>query len=313
MKWFQHHTDAHDDEFLKELMHKYGSDGYTAWWITVELVAKIIKVTPAEGTKEGYKVSARFEATPHVFTDATKIPLDKLETIYNFCAKRKKFRFKKSRERWVVDWPKVLEFKDNATADLIAKYRKELGSPLEVTSGLHTVIPMGTGNGDGSDRGSAGGSGDEDRLFAVQVARQLGKFMHSPSNLSMTKALQDLIRQGVPKRLIAECHMVPEYRTMDFYDMTRDLKKRSGETDGRTGSGDGGKRGGGPPLNPGAKAVVGHFGLKPGELEEKTRQRIADRERAEGEGAGKADGQVQDRRGQGEPAPGDEVPGAEKV
>lgn len=313
MKWFQHQTDSHDDEFLKELLHKYKARGLGVWWTTLEHVAKIVKVSPAPDTKEGYKVSARLEIAPSVLMEATGERLVTLVEILSFCAKRGKFTFKKAKELWVLEWPKILEFKDNATADLIAKYRRELGSELgsdlDVTSGLHTVLPRDNGNGNLNIGGPSESSRDEDRLFAIQVTRQLTKFIHSPSNMSITKSILDLLRQGVSRRLIAESPMMPEYRTMDFYDITRDLKKRSGETDGRTGSGGG--RGGSAPLNPGAKAVLGHFALRPGELEEKTRQRIADRERRETETA--AGGNAQDRRDGGDAPKVDEVPGPEKV
>jgi hypothetical protein len=285
MKWFQHMTDAHDDEFVKELMHKFGSDGYTAWFVTAELVAKIVKVIPApmvggQAPKEPYKVHARLEAVPHVFIDATKLPPDRLEKVYEFCAKRKKFRFTRTRERWVIDWPKVLEFKDNTTSDLIAKYCKLLGSGLEASSEGPSVPPIDIGIqvSSGKEGGVEGERREDTDAMAVwlkQIMPAWEKMCPAPGERSKRQHIRDWIRQGVSRRAIEEAPMIQKYQNMDFFKIGNDLKF------GVDGHGNNGRS-----TNPGAKAVLGHFALAPGELDGKVKRRIAERERKEADAEG---------------------------
>lgn len=307
MKWLQHMTDAHDDEFLKELVHKFGMEGYGVWWATLELCGKIVKIAPAPGTKEGFQVTARFESTPQILADTMKITVGSLEKVYRFCADRKKFRFEKSRKRWVIDWPKVLEFKDNATADLIARYRRELGSNLDVTSGLHEFVAPPIGEG-GRDPLRGGGGGDADTLWALTLARQFSDFCQSPGVRAMQNAILDLIRQEVPRRAIEEAPMNPAYRKLGFYKIVRELEHQAPNNNGGLNGTDGRRR---PELNTGANQVLGHFALKPGELDAKVQQRIAERERREGQGS--VDVPPQGGRDGGPATPEHEVPGADKV
>lgn len=284
MKWFQHMTDAHDDEFVKELMHKFGSDGYTAWFVTAELVAKIVKVLPAvlqpgkPAPKVPYKVHARFEAVPHVFIDATKIPPDRLEKVYEYCTRRRKFRFMRTKERWVINWPKILEFKDNTTADLIAKYLKVLGSSLEAPSEGGALPPL-KGIGDKGIEGGGGGEGpskDELALWFRRIMPSWEAMCPSPGEKTKRANFKDWIRQGVSRRAIEEAPMLPQYQTMDFFVIGRELKKG---VNGHGHNGNGTHRS--PGGNAGAREVLRTFALGPGELEAEAEKRIRDRERGE--------------------------------
>lgn len=275
MKWFQHMSDAHDDEFIRELMHKFGADGYAAWFVTAELVSKIVKVTPTPGVGNGYKVSAKFEASSIVFIEATKIAGDRLERIYEFCARRRKFLFKRTKERWIVEWPKLLEFKDNATSDAISRSGKSLGSELPSALGSDLVVASGGGvvplgyNGDLILRGGAGGgegSGD-DASFAKRVAEEFGKWCHSPGLRARRNAIQDLLRQGVPRPALEDAPKNKVYQRMDFYEVVRDLKN---SRPNGTGGGHGGSR------------AIGEFGLQTGKLEGSVDQRIREREDGSG-------------------------------
>ena len=294
MKWFQHMTDAHDDEFIKELMHKFGPDGYTAWFVTAELVAKIVKVVPTTVVpgkpppKEPFKVHARLEAVPHVFIDATKIQPDRLEKVYEFCTKRKKFRFTRTKERWVIDWPKVLEFKDNTTADMLAKYSKLLGSALEAPSEGGSGTPRYIDTSLGKEGGGGGEDGADAADMAVWFKRILPawhKMCPAPGERSMRNHMKDWVRQGVSRRSIEEAPMIPLYQQMDFFKIGEALKR------GVNGHGSNGT--GGRALNPGAREVLRTFALKPGELEAETDRRIAEREereKREAEGSGSTQG-----------------------
>lgn len=120
MRWFKHMTSARNDEFVRELMFKWQSDGYVAWFATMELVAE-------QGVRlHGGKWVARISATPRVFSDATKIAPDRLEVIYEYCNKKKKLRFRRDEksEEWVIDWPKVLKYRDEYTEKLMADTEK---------------------------------------------------------------------------------------------------------------------------------------------------------------------------------------------
>lgn len=290
MKWFQHMTDAHDDEFIKELMHKFGPDGYTAWFVTAELVAKIVKVVPTTivpgkpAPKEPFKVHARLEAVPHVFIDATKIQPDRLEKVYEFCTKRKKFRFTRTKERWVIDWPKVLEFKDNTTSDMIAKYSKLLGSALEAPSEGGSAAPIGIGT-VGKEGGRGGESDDDMAIWFRRIMSSWQTLCPAPGERSKRDHIRDWIRQGVGHRAIEEAPMQPEYQKMDFYKIGEALKR------GVNGHGSNGT--GSRTINPGAREVLRTFALKPGELEAETDRRIAereDREKREAQGSGSPKG-----------------------
>ena len=313
MKWFQHMTDAHDDEFIKELMHKFGADGYTAWFVTAELVAKIVKVVPAivvpgkPAPKEPFKVHARLEAVPHVFIDATKISPDWLEKVYEFCSKRKKFRFQRTKERWVIDWPKVLEFKDNTTSDLIAKYSKLLGSNLEAPSESPSGAPyrdIGVSEGIGGEGGGdavAGFGKDEMSVWFRRIMPSWDRMCPSPGDRSKRQNIKDWIRQGVSRRVIEEAPMEPKYQKMDFFKIGNELKN------GVNGHGSNGVSG--RPLNPGAKEVLRAFALKPGELEAQTERRIADREAREQDST-QGSGPPKNHGGETDPAQADTTHGS---
>lgn len=274
MKWLQHMTDAHDDEILKELFYKFKSDGYTAWWVTAELVGKVVKVIPAPGTKDGFEVTARFEAHPQVFADATHLPIDRLEVIYRHCMRRRRFTFKMTKDTWVINWPKILSFKDNYTEDLCNKLRRELGSSLEVTSRLHDfVAPSLKGIQGDTLIGEEGvqGEGAPDRVWELRTLKVWERMTEAPSYGTKRKHIRDWIRQGVSRRSIEEAPMMTEFQKMDFFDIGKELKRRS-NGNGNHGNGH---------VNAGAKEVLGHFALKPGDLDARVKQRIADRDREE--------------------------------
>jgi len=274
MKWFQHMADAHDDEILRELLHRYGTDGIAVWWTTAELVAKSIKVVPDRKNSQGFRVLTQLEADPRVFADALahKVPIDRLEIILKHCARRKRFYFKVTKDFWVVKWPKLVDFKDNATSDLVAKYGKLLGSSLEAASAGGSVPPISI---DTSIReGGVGGEDNPDEM-AVWFRRIMPAWTRmcpAPSERAQRSHIKDWIRQGVGRRAIEEAPMLPKYQRMDFYKIGEDLK--------------GNINGNGSHANPGAKAVASFFGaggnprehaIPEGELGRKVEQRIADR------------------------------------
>ena len=120
MRWFKHLSNARRDTFLLDLRHKFGSDGYTAWFITVEMLAEIVKPETSR---------ARIKANPRVFSDECMIPPDRLENIYQFASKRGKLRFRRTKTDWIVEIAKVLEFRDEYSRKGPKKSRDRLRSP----------------------------------------------------------------------------------------------------------------------------------------------------------------------------------------
>lgn len=145
---------------------------------------------------------------------------------------------------------------------------------------------------------------DDDPHWSYRCAVGFGRLCETPHLKTKQKWCRDLARQGVPKRAIEEAAMNPKYQKWDFFSITDDLKDihlNGGASGGR-------KHEAGKRVNAGAKEVLNHFSLKPGELDEKTRKRIADRERAEG--GAKGTGAAKDRGHEENAGERDAVPGS---
>ena len=282
MKWFQHHADAHGDEILRELLHKYGTDGIAVWWTTAELVCRALKIVPDPRNLNGYRVLCRLEADPRVFADAlaNKVPIDRYESILKLCARRKRFAFKVTKEAWVVNWPKLLEFKDNATRDVITNAAKLLASDLEATGGGVGLLPSLKGqhpkdvDSSTAGAGEGGGEGDSDLVWERRIMMGWNKVFSAPGGRTKREHIRDWIRQGVPRRAIEEAPMIPEYQKMDFFDVGKELRRKVNGNGTAAGHGNKGN-------NPGAREILRAFALKPGELEAETDRRIAEREKRE--------------------------------
>jgi len=149
----------------------------------------------------------------------------------------------------------------------------------------------------------------EDPNWTYRAAVAFGGICEIPHLKTKQKWFRDLVRQGVPQRAIEEAALDPKYQRMDFFDITDDLKAiylNGGQRGGRKG-------GDGKPGGHGPQAAVGEFALKPGELDEETKRRIAERERRTDTGATSGNGDSADRGHERRAAQGDEVSGAEKV
>jgi hypothetical protein len=152
--------------------------------------------------------------------------------------------------------------------------------------------------------------GEDDPHWSYRAAVAFGRFCETPHLKTKQKWFRDLARQGVPTRAIEEAALDPKYESMDFFDITDDLRAihLNGGRDGRREKAGAGKTGG-----PGTQAAVGHHALKPGELDEETNRRIAEREGRQGSGAAAGNGDASDRGSERHAAQDDAVPGAEKV
>lgn len=278
MKWFQHHADAHDDEILRELLHKFGTDGIAIWWTTAELVSKVLKVVPVKPSKKyplGYRIAARLEADPRIFSDAlaNKVPLDRIESVLKHCVRRKRFYFKVTDEAWVVEWPKLFAFKDNTTADLCYKISKSLPSDFQVTSAGGVLGPQGDTNRDSSSEGGAGGRNGRPIAEWLKAASDGFSGMYEmPGRRGIMNMCRELEKQGVPTAEIVKAALNKANATRDFFDVVNDLKQlRSGGNDGHRGNGSG-------------NGKTGEHALTDDDITRRFREKVDRRE-----GAGKAE------------------------
>lgn len=222
MRWFKHMTNARDDAHVSELMLKWGSDGYTAWFATMEIVAgQGVRKVSKRGKGRG-RWAARFRAAPMVYSRQCGIPPDRLETIYEFCAKKKKFRFIRSRDSWIIDWPKVLEFKDEWTEKQMPKGRKKLGSNSGATRvGFASASASVSGAGSSLGEEGAGGRGKDGAL-----AKLCDEFT------SLT-GRAPLVGVGDPAALVERLRGLVSVRGLD--PMLRIMRQKASECQTRTG------------------------------------------------------------------------------
>ena len=71
MKWFKHHTDAHNNLKFQKIFNEFGSEGYGLFWVCVELVGR-------EG--ENFRISTKKDWISYLVKNST-IPQDKLKKI----------------------------------------------------------------------------------------------------------------------------------------------------------------------------------------------------------------------------------------
>lgn len=114
MKWFKHYTDALDDPFIQELILKFGSAGYLAYFGLIEIIGK----------ENGNMITGKLEISPTFLKQKFHISQRKLEVIYDFCSRKGKVIFDKTLENWKFKMPKMLELKDNYTKDLQVSSKK---------------------------------------------------------------------------------------------------------------------------------------------------------------------------------------------
>lgn len=112
MRWFKHISNSRNDTFVRELMVKFGGDGYVAWFGTIEIIAEELKITKGQDRS---KVRALIKAMPRILAEQLMIPPDRLEKIYEFFRKKRKCKFSRTTDSWVVEIPKVLRYIDEYT------------------------------------------------------------------------------------------------------------------------------------------------------------------------------------------------------
>lgn len=114
LKWYKHFTDSLSDPFIEELMDNFSHAGYVAWFGLIEIICK----------ENGNKLTGKLEISPTYLKRKLRISSAKLKQIFNFCATNGKLLFDFSQEKWIFDFPKVAEIKDNYTKDLQVTSKK---------------------------------------------------------------------------------------------------------------------------------------------------------------------------------------------
>lgn len=95
-------------------MYKFGSDGYVAWFGTIEIIAEDLG---AKDIREcGKNVETLLKENPRFFSEQLLIDVKKLKNIYEYIKSRKKCRFTDRGDTWTIDIPKVLAFMDEWTS-----------------------------------------------------------------------------------------------------------------------------------------------------------------------------------------------------
>ena len=282
MRWFKHLTNARRDEFIVELQHRWGNDGYVVWFKTIEIVAEQGVKTGPTGTW-----TAKLTGSPRFFSEEVGIAPEKLDTVYKLMHERGKIKFTKKDGLWTLEWRKVLEFKDEYTGRRVKGGRKKSGrSPDNVPTvaapfaSASASVSVSASKGDGEE----GGFGKLCDEFTSLTGRPPLAGVADPMDLSerikgsiQVRGLEPLLR--LMREKVSDCVQRtgrPPSNLQYFAPVFED---------GRLFSGRG--------MNDGAKAIVRKFALSDGELERKVRERIAERERTAadaGAGSGEAAG-----------------------
>lgn len=133
MRWFKHITNARNDPFVRELMYEFGSDGYAAWFGTIEIIAEDLEASDIREC--GRIVKTLVKESPRFFSEQLIIPVEKLKKVYLHIKKRKKGRFVESDGKWTIDIPKVLEFMDEWTERVLSEMSRNPRESLPSDSG----------------------------------------------------------------------------------------------------------------------------------------------------------------------------------
>lgn len=200
-------TNARNDDFVRELLYRFGSDGAWAWFGTIEIIAESLTPNRIKGC--GKIVKTLCKCTPKYWSEQLYIPMERLKAIYSYINKRKKGRFKVVNGEWWVDVPKVLAFMDEWAQRVHKESRESLPSDSGATptsraeqSRTELLATLRRGGGGAG----AGGLG----LLAEEFTKLTGKApFHKVRN---PEALIDQLKPLVQKRGFDACARVMRER-----------------------------------------------------------------------------------------------------
>jgi hypothetical protein len=114
MKWFKHYSDALDDPFVQELMDEFSHLGYVVWFGLIEIISK----------ENGSNVTGKLTISPEYLRRKLRTSPTKLRQVLDFCRTDGRLLVNYSEKKWEIDFPKIMEIKDNYMKDLQASCKK---------------------------------------------------------------------------------------------------------------------------------------------------------------------------------------------
>jgi hypothetical protein len=151
-------------------MFEFGSDGYVAWFGTIEIIAEDLEAKDIR--RCGKNVQTLVKESPRFFSEQLIIPIEKLKKIYLHIKSRKKGRFIEADGRWTISIPKVLEFMDEWTERVMKEAQEELpsdsGKSRAEQSRREEMLA-------GLKKGAGGPGAGSLALLAEEFSRQTGR------------------------------------------------------------------------------------------------------------------------------------------
>ena len=108
MKWFKMQSDNLDDSFIQDLFSEFGATGYMVYFGIISLICKENK----------NKLTGKAEFSSSFLKQKLHVSPRKLQEIIGFCEVKDKLLYSFSNKKFNLDFPKMLEIKDNYTKDL---------------------------------------------------------------------------------------------------------------------------------------------------------------------------------------------------
>lgn len=105
MKWYQHESTAHNDELMRDLIHRFGVEGYGVYHIILELISE----------KIDDKTDAKIRISEKVLREKLRLSHQKVTKILRFLHQNSVvFSIYKSKY-WIIECPNLLKRLDNWT------------------------------------------------------------------------------------------------------------------------------------------------------------------------------------------------------
>jgi hypothetical protein len=118
MKWFQHLTNASDDEDITALLEQFGPEGYGVYWLIGELVGRNIK---------DHQDDPSHSLLPATWARKCFISESKFTKIVNFLADRQKISLERKDKHLVITHEKIMKY----CSDWVKRLQREAGETPE--------------------------------------------------------------------------------------------------------------------------------------------------------------------------------------
>jgi hypothetical protein len=124
MKWFKHHSDASDDEFIAGLEEEFGLEGYARWWKLLEAIA--LQMDETDRCSVEYPIQK--------WLRILKAKRKKLDSFLVYSENKLKINTKQTGNILEIEVPKLVEIRDNYSKNLQATSKKLASKEVEVRS-----------------------------------------------------------------------------------------------------------------------------------------------------------------------------------